>query len=164
MGYGSYARRRWWRRFAAVADARDVRRDVRDLLFPDDPAAAEAASGPRPHAGGGQARRQGGDHERDVRHRDESDRQDRDPARRRSGEARIRARSDRPCRGGAGREGCLELPRNLRTRAAVVLVVFLGSLWFLYPPKKSINLGLDLQGGIHLVLGVETDKHVASQT
>jgi len=56
------------------------------------------------------------------------------------------------------------LPRNLRTRAAVVLVVFLGSLWFLYPPKKSINLGLDLQGGIHLVLGVETDKHVASQT
>ena len=56
------------------------------------------------------------------------------------------------------------MPRNLRTRAAVVLVVFLGSLWFLYPPKKSINLGLDLQGGIHLVLGVETDKHVASQT
>jgi preprotein translocase subunit SecD len=56
------------------------------------------------------------------------------------------------------------MPRNLRTRAAVVLVVFLASLWFLYPPKKSINLGLDLQGGIHLVLGVETDKHVASQT
>ena len=56
------------------------------------------------------------------------------------------------------------MPRNLRTRAAVVLVVLLGSLWYLYPPKKAINLGLDLQGGIHLVLGVETDKHVASQT
>lgn len=56
------------------------------------------------------------------------------------------------------------MPRNLRARAAVVLVVILGSIWFLYPPKKSINLGLDLQGGIHLVLGVETDKHVASQT
>src|SRR5881409_3691475 len=56
------------------------------------------------------------------------------------------------------------MPRNLRTRIIIVLVVLLGSLWYLYPPKKAINLGLDLQGGIHLVLGVETDKHVASQT
>jgi preprotein translocase subunit SecD len=44
---------------------------------------------------------------------------------------------------------------------AVVLAV---SLWYLYPPQKSINLGLDLQGGIHLVLGVDVDKYVASQT
>jgi len=44
---------------------------------------------------------------------------------------------------------------------AVVLAV---SLWYLYPPRKSINLGLDLQGGIHLVLGVDVDKYVASQT
>src|SRR5712671_7131832 len=56
------------------------------------------------------------------------------------------------------------MPRNLRTRAIVVLVVLLGSLWYLYPPKKAINLGLDLQGGIHLMLGVEADRHVASQT
>ena len=56
------------------------------------------------------------------------------------------------------------MPRNLRTRAVIVLIVLLGSLWYLYPPKTAINLGLDLQGGIHLVLGVETDKHVASQT
>jgi preprotein translocase subunit SecD len=44
---------------------------------------------------------------------------------------------------------------------AAVLAV---SLWYLYPPQKSINLGLDLQGGIHLVLGVDVDKYVASQT
>ena len=56
------------------------------------------------------------------------------------------------------------MPRNLRTRIIIVLVVLLGSLWYLYPPKKAINLGLDLQGGIHLVLGVETDKHVANQS
>ena len=56
------------------------------------------------------------------------------------------------------------MPRNLRTRIVIVLIVLLGSLWSLYPPKKAINLGLDLQGGIHLVLGVETDKHVANQT
>jgi len=56
------------------------------------------------------------------------------------------------------------MPRNLRTRTAIVLIVLIASAWALYPPKSSINLGLDLQGGIHLVLGVETDKHVASQT
>jgi preprotein translocase subunit SecD len=54
--------------------------------------------------------------------------------------------------------------RNLRTRVAIVLIVLIASIWALYPPKRTINLGLDLQGGIHLVLGVETDKHVASQT
>src|SRR5258707_6958421 len=54
------------------------------------------------------------------------------------------------------------MPRNLRTRAIVVLVVLLGSLWLLYPPKKTINLGLDLQGGIHLVLGVDVDKALES--
>jgi preprotein translocase subunit SecD len=46
----------------------------------------------------------------------------------------------------------------------VVAVVLAVSLWYLYPPRKSINLGLDLQGGIHLVLGVDVDKYVASQT
>ena len=56
------------------------------------------------------------------------------------------------------------MPRNLGLRIGVVVVVFLISLWYLYPPKQRINLGLDLQGGIHLVLGVEVDKHVTSQT
>ena len=54
--------------------------------------------------------------------------------------------------------------RNLGIRIAIVAVVAAAAIWFLYPPSKSINLGLDLQGGIHLVLGVEADKHVASQT
>jgi preprotein translocase subunit SecD len=56
------------------------------------------------------------------------------------------------------------MPRNLKTRAAIVLVALLASVWYLYPPKQAINLGLDLQGGIHLLLGVETEKHVAAQT
>ncbi len=56
------------------------------------------------------------------------------------------------------------MPRNLWQRSIVVFVVLVGSIWYLYPPQKTINLGLDLQGGIHLVLGVETDKHVAAQT
>jgi preprotein translocase subunit SecD len=45
-----------------------------------------------------------------------------------------------------------------------VVVVVVLSVWYLYPPRQSINLGLDLQGGIHLVLGVEADKYVAAQT
>src|SRR5882762_3356231 len=56
------------------------------------------------------------------------------------------------------------MPRNLRLRIVLVLVVVAASVWYLFPPKKTINLGLDLQGGIHLMLGVEADKHVASQT
>jgi preprotein translocase subunit SecD len=54
--------------------------------------------------------------------------------------------------------------RHLGLRIGLVVLVILGSIWYLYPPKKTINLGLDLQGGIHLVLGVETDKALASQT
>jgi preprotein translocase subunit SecD len=56
------------------------------------------------------------------------------------------------------------MPRHLRFRIALVVVVIAVSAWYLYPLKSAINLGLDLQGGIHLLLGVEADKHVASQT
>ncbi|MCH7768606.1 MAG: protein translocase subunit SecD [Nitrospinae bacterium] len=41
----------------------------------------------------------------------------------------------------------------------IVLVVGV-SIWSATPLKKKINLGLDLQGGIHLVLEVQTDKAV----
>ncbi|HEY7251504.1 MAG TPA: protein translocase subunit SecD, partial [Methylomirabilota bacterium] len=50
------------------------------------------------------------------------------------------------------------MSRHLRIRIALVAVVVAVSLWYLYPPRKTINLGLDLQGGIHLVLGVDVDK------
>ncbi len=43
-------------------------------------------------------------------------------------------------------------------RIAIVAAVIAGSGWYLYPPRQTINLGLDLQGGIHLVLGVDVDK------
>jgi preprotein translocase subunit SecD len=56
------------------------------------------------------------------------------------------------------------MPRHLGLRCGIVVVVLAVSLWYLYPPTRSINLGLDLQGGIHLVLGVEVDKYVATQT
>jgi preprotein translocase subunit SecD len=54
--------------------------------------------------------------------------------------------------------------KNIWVRIALVTGVTLVSFWYLYPPKKTINLGLDLQGGIHLVLGVETGKALTTQT
>jgi preprotein translocase subunit SecD len=56
------------------------------------------------------------------------------------------------------------MPRHLWARSSIVVAVLALSLWYLYPPKHTINLGLDLQGGIHLVLGVDVDKYVAAQT
>ena len=50
------------------------------------------------------------------------------------------------------------MPRHLWIRVALVVLVIAGAIWYLYPPAKAINLGLDLQGGIHLVLRVDVDK------
>jgi len=78
------------------------------------------------------------------------------------------------------------MERSWYVRLGIVLAVVLGSTYFLVPsfvyfslpadvrndkdayeaalpawaPKKRINLGLDLQGGVHLVLGVDLDKAV----
>ena len=46
------------------------------------------------------------------------------------------------------------MPRRLWLRAGLVAVVVACSLWYLYPRRQTINLDLDLQGGIHLALGV----------
>jgi preprotein translocase subunit SecD len=55
------------------------------------------------------------------------------------------------------------MPRHLGVRIALVVIVVAASIWYLYPPTKTINLGLDLQGGIHLVLGVDVDKAIEAQ-
>jgi preprotein translocase subunit SecD len=56
------------------------------------------------------------------------------------------------------------MPRYLWVRIAIVAAVLAASIWYVYPPKQRINLGLDLQGGIHLVLGVEVDKALENVT
>src|SRR2546425_11805811 len=53
--------------------------------------------------------------------------------------------------------------KQLWLRIGIVVVVIAVSTWYLYPPRKTINLGLDLQGGIHLVLGVDVDKALEAQ-
>ncbi|HQG66640.1 MAG TPA: protein translocase subunit SecD, partial [Smithella sp.] len=62
--------------------------------------------------------------------------------------------------------------KSLKLRGAITFIVFLGALYFLIPTffpnipaswskymfKDKIHLGLDLQGGTHLVLEIDTDK------
>jgi len=59
--------------------------------------------------------------------------------------------------------------KNISWKTVLVVAVLLASAVYLLPsvkpdlwPHKQINLGLDLQGGMHLVLEVETDKAVES--
>ena len=59
---------------------------------------------------------------------------------------------------------------NIRGRLAVTVAVLCAGLFFIAPALKKdlpewwsqyqINLGLDLQGGMHLVLGVDQDEAV----
>ncbi len=48
--------------------------------------------------------------------------------------------------------------KNLQGRVLLILAVIAASLAFIFPINKRINLGLDLKGGMHIVLKVETEK------
>ncbi|MDI6775876.1 MAG: protein translocase subunit SecD [Syntrophales bacterium] len=62
--------------------------------------------------------------------------------------------------------------KSIGIRAAIAIIVFLGGLYYLTPslisnlpspwknyfPRDKIHLGLDLQGGMHLALEVDTEK------
>ncbi|HEX6900590.1 MAG TPA: protein translocase subunit SecD [Thermoanaerobaculia bacterium] len=54
--------------------------------------------------------------------------------------------------------------KNLLWRGLLILAVVAGSLAVAYPPEKKINLGLDLQGGMHLVLQVHTEDALRAET
>src|SRR3990172_9867350 len=54
------------------------------------------------------------------------------------------------------------MPRYLGIGMGVVVAFSAAAVWYVYPPRRTINLGLDLQGGIHLVLGVDVDKALGS--
>jgi preprotein translocase subunit SecD len=66
--------------------------------------------------------------------------------------------------------------KSLRIRISIAAIVCLAALYFLIPtfitqipspwneylPKEKIHLGLDLQGGMHLVLEIDTEKALES--
>ena len=56
------------------------------------------------------------------------------------------------------------MSRSLGWRAGLIAAVALVSAWSLYPPREKIRLGLDLRGGMHLVLRVKTDDALRAET
>lgn len=53
---------------------------------------------------------------------------------------------------------------SLLYRGILILASMIIALVMVYPPKEKINLGLDLQGGMHLVLRVETADAIRAET
>jgi preprotein translocase subunit SecD len=53
---------------------------------------------------------------------------------------------------------------SLRWKVLLILGVTALSIFLLYPPQKKIKLGLDLKGGIHLVLQVMTEDAINAET
>ena len=56
------------------------------------------------------------------------------------------------------------MKRPLLWRGILILAVTVIFLALAYPPKEKINLGLDLQGGMHLVLQVHTEDALRAET
>jgi preprotein translocase subunit SecD len=56
------------------------------------------------------------------------------------------------------------MKRNLLWRGLLILAVTLAAGAAAYPPHQKINLGLDLRGGMHLVLQVHTEDALRAET
>jgi len=50
------------------------------------------------------------------------------------------------------------MDKNFKWKVLLIIAVIGGCIWAAYPPQEKIHLGLDLKGGIHLLLRVDTDK------
>jgi preprotein translocase subunit SecD len=53
--------------------------------------------------------------------------------------------------------------RKVMWRVVIIVAVVGMALWSLYPPGEKIKYGLDLSGGIHLVLQVQTDDAIKAE-
>lgn len=56
------------------------------------------------------------------------------------------------------------MQRNLQWKLLGIVAVTALAVWGVYPPADQIRLGLDLKGGAHLVLRVETDDALQVET
>ena len=50
------------------------------------------------------------------------------------------------------------MSKALRTRFLIILGILAACVFFMWPIQKRINLGLDLRGGMHLILKVDNSK------
>lgn len=55
------------------------------------------------------------------------------------------------------------MSKDLRKRFLTIAAVLLGCVFFAFPIENRINLGLDLQGGMHFILNVEKDEEMADK-
>ena len=56
------------------------------------------------------------------------------------------------------------MAKNLRWKIVVIVAVIALAGWSFYPPSEKVHLGLDLKGGVHLVLRVQTDDALKLET
>lgn len=56
------------------------------------------------------------------------------------------------------------MKKKLRWKVILILMVIALAVFLSYPPGEKINFGLDLQGGMHLVLQVITDDAINAET
>ncbi len=56
------------------------------------------------------------------------------------------------------------MQKNLQWKLLSIVAVTVLAVWGVYPPADQIRLGLDLKGGAHLVLRVETDDALQVET
>jgi preprotein translocase subunit SecD len=56
------------------------------------------------------------------------------------------------------------MAKNIRWKLLIILGVIALSVYAFYPPDQKIRLGLDLKGGVHLVLRVQVDDAVRLET
>jgi preprotein translocase subunit SecD len=54
--------------------------------------------------------------------------------------------------------------KNTRWRLSIIAVVVGLAVWSFVPPSQKVNLGLDLKGGVHLVLRVHTEDALKLET
>jgi preprotein translocase subunit SecD len=56
------------------------------------------------------------------------------------------------------------MAKNLRWKVLIILGVVGLSIWSFYPPDRKVKLGLDLKGGVQLVMRVQTDDALKLET
>ena len=56
------------------------------------------------------------------------------------------------------------MQKNLQWKILSILVIVVLAVWAVYPPGERIRLGLDLEGGVHLVMRVQTEDALQVET
>jgi preprotein translocase subunit SecD len=54
--------------------------------------------------------------------------------------------------------------KNLQWKILAILAIGVLAVWAVYPPDERIRLGLDLEGGVHLVMRVQTEDALQVET